>query len=337
MVKPGFSQFSRRFQIFIFVTFVCHTGCASSPSTSKEAVPATLADDSGEMLEASLEGWKKGPGFQARLSSQVVSDASILIVSVKGAQSVQGKFENTSLHFYPKFKNQDQPTAKIKYEGGFPQMFEAVVGIPYLAQPGESVISLTVQVKSKTHSMELPFQIEEGKYASEVLRVDPSKVKPPKKAWKRIAREIKEVKKIYDKVTPKKYWQKAFALPVESAVTSPFGTKRVYNGEMRSFHRGLDLRAPTGTPIRAPAAGVVVMSKSLYFTGNTVLLDHGYGVITLYAHMSKLSVRRGQKVKAGAQLGLSGATGRVNGPHLHWGAIINKVKVDPTYLTKVMR
>ena len=112
--------------------------------------------------------------------------------------------------------------------------------------------------------------------------------------------------------------------------------RRLYNGEQRNFHPGLDLKAPVGTKIRAPENGKVVLAKNLFFTGNTVALDHGYGVITLYAHMSKIRVHLGDQVKPGDLLGLSGKTGRVSGPHLHWQAVIRGVKVNPAELTRAM-
>jgi murein DD-endopeptidase MepM/ murein hydrolase activator NlpD len=118
------------------------------------------------------------------------------------------------------------------------------------------------------------------------------------------------------------------------AVTSSFGSRRVYNGIQSSAHTGLDFKAPKGTPIYAASRGRVALAKNLFFTGNTVILDHGYGVLTLYAHMSKLKVKKGQMVEGGHLLGLSGMTGRVTGPHLHWMAIIHKQKVNPIGLTQ---
>ena len=134
-----------------------------------------------------------------------------------------------------------------------------------------------------------------------------------------------------------KYWKGSFQVPINSAVTSTFGNKRIFNGEMKSFHQGLDLRAAMGTPIHAASGGVIVLAKNLFMTGNTVLIDHGYGIFTVYAHMSKLQVKKGQEVKPGETLGLSGMTGRASGPHLHWGAVINRFKVNPTDLTTVLQ
>jgi murein DD-endopeptidase MepM/ murein hydrolase activator NlpD len=105
---------------------------------------------------------------------------------------------------------------------------------------------------------------------------------------------------------------------------------------MKSYHKGVDLRARTPLPIRAPEGGKVALAKDLYFTGNTVILDHGYGLYTIYGHMSKLGVKVGERVAKGAVLGLSGMTGRANGPHLHWGAVLMGEKFNPENLTRVL-
>jgi murein DD-endopeptidase MepM/ murein hydrolase activator NlpD len=217
------------------------------------------------------------------------------------------------------------------YPAGPPRAYEALFGVERGSVAGEAKVSVWLDPGRKT---ELPFQVVAGTYKSEILKVDPRLVKPPKRALKRIKREQKEVGLVYSQVLKAKLWSGPFRLPIPSEITSDYGTARVYNGEHNGYHFGTDLRAPVGTEIRAPAGGKVVMAKSLYYTGNTVLLDHGYGLITLYAHMSKLKVRKGQEVKAGALLGLAGMTGRVNGPHLHWGAILHRVKVNPMELTR---
>jgi murein DD-endopeptidase MepM/ murein hydrolase activator NlpD len=183
----------------------------------------------------------------------------------------------------------------------------------------------------------LAIKINDAKYPSEKLKVSNRHVNPNKKDVAQIQRDIAEVGKIYSTITKQKYWKGPFVLPIDSSVTSVYGTKRVFNGKMQSFHNGLDLKAPMGTPIHAAGAGTVVLAKSLFFTGNTVLIDHGYGVVTLYAHMSKLKVQAGEHVEAGQLLGLSGMTGRANGPHLHWGVVLNKVKVNPADFLKVAR
>jgi len=121
-----------------------------------------------------------------------------------------------------------------------------------------------------------------------------------------------------------------FLLPVKHGVTSGvFGSRRTYNGEERSWHRGHDLAAPTGTPVRAPAAGVVRLARWTFMTGNLLMLDHGAGITSVYAHLSKMDVKAGQKVKAGQVIGKVGTTGRSSGPHLHWGMYWQSVPIDP--------
>jgi murein DD-endopeptidase MepM/ murein hydrolase activator NlpD len=188
-----------------------------------------------------------------------------------------------------------------------------------------------------TRIAQLGFTVEAADYSIENLKVDSKFVDPGKKALARIRREQKELKAIYQKITRKKYWNGPFVLPVNSATTSPYGGKRMYNGELRSFHSGLDLKAAVGVPITAPAPGVVVLAKDLYFTGGTVVLDHGYGVFTIYAHLSKVGVKVGKKVEQREILGLAGATGRVSGPHLHWTTQVSGVKVNPTEFVRVVQ
>ncbi len=267
------------------------------------------------------------PEYKADLSSSDVIDGSVVLISVQvpkgmlsSADEVTGQFEDTKFWFYP---------VPERGEGAF----EAVIGVPHNHTPGASEVKVLVKGVERS----LPIKISDAKYPSETLKVSNRHVNPKKKDLEQIRRDIEDVGKIYSNITKQKYWKGPFVLPVSSSVTSVYGTKRVFNGKMQSFHNGLDLKAPTGTPIHAAGSGVVVLAKSLFFTGNTVLIDHGYGVVTLYAHMSELKVKSGDRVEAGRLLGLSGMTGRANGPHLHWGVVINKVKVNPADFLKVIR
>lgn len=191
----------------------------------------------------------------------------------------------------------------------------------------------------KAGSQELILDTRSAHYGTEKLNVDPSRVNPPKSARARIERERMETRAIYQTVTPELIWEGGpFALPIQNGrpaselLTSPYGTRRMFNGELKSAHLGLDLRARVGTPIVAPARGRVVLAKSLYYSGGTVILDHGYGFYTLYAHLSRIQAKVGDTVSIGAPLGLAGATGRVTGPHLHWTAIVHQTRFNPKYL-----
>lgn len=118
-------------------------------------------------------------------------------------------------------------------------------------------------------------------------------------------------------------------MPIIGRLSSPFGLKRFFNNQPKNPHSGLDIAAPTGTTISAPAPGLVINTGSYYYNGNTVFLDHGQGLVTGYFHMSKITVKAGQIVEQGTKLGEVGETGRVTGPHLHWNVYLNKTKVDP--------
>jgi murein DD-endopeptidase MepM/ murein hydrolase activator NlpD len=131
---------------------------------------------------------------------------------------------------------------------------------------------------------------------------------------------------------PAPRWRGRFVMPVDSAVISNFGTRSIFNGELRQPHGGADLASPTGTPVRAPNAGRVALADDLYFTGNTIVIDHGGGLFSLLAHLSRLDVRAGEDVPRGAVVGAVGATGRVTGPHLHWTIRLGKARVDPVSL-----
>ena len=264
--------------------------------------------------------------IHAEMSAAQTTDGSVILISVRVPQSLEGKpvsgeFEGIELPFFK--------------DG---EMYRAVLGIPYDHKAGLASVKVRVGAGKDAKAADASFSITPGDYESEVLKVDGRRVQPQNpKDLARITREQVEIGKAYAEITQKKYWSGPFELPIKSQFTSRFGTRRVYNGIQKSAHLGLDFRAAIGTPIHSAAPGKVVLAKNLFFTGNTVIVDHGYGVMTLYAHMSKIKVKKGQEVLTGALLGLSGKTGRVNGPHLHWMAIVQKQKVNPLGLTQVMK
>ncbi len=171
--------------------------------------------------------------------------------------------------------------------------------------------------------------IAEGRYGEESLRVDPRHVSPSREDLARIRREQAELGRIYATGSAMRLWRGAFEVPVPGELSSPFGTRRVFNGELRSHHSGVDFRAKTGDPIHSANAGKVRLAKDLFYSGNAVVVDHGAGVFTSYSHLSKIEVSVGQTVHKGQILGLIGATGRASGPHLHWGVKVNSVSVNP--------
>jgi len=169
-------------------------------------------------------------------------------------------------------------------------------------------------------------------YAEESLRVDPRKVRLSKKDRVRADRERKVVVPLFSLRT-----NPVFSFPLGSPLRNAptprnFGKRRLFNGEPRSAHGGTDYRAPTGTPVLAAEAGLVVLAAHHFFAGKNVFVDHGGGLISIYMHLSRLDVKTGQRVAKGDRLGLSGATGRVTGPHLHFGLKWRGARVDPALL-----
>ena len=205
-----------------------------------------------------------------------------------------------------------------------------LVGIPISSAPQETAVQLEwTDSGGRKKTARVPLRIVEGNYKKEALQVAPKHVKPSPKNLERIKAEKKEIRRIYASSNTSRLWFGNFIKPATNNTTSAFGTQRLFNGELQSYHRGTDLRAQTGTPIYASNSGIVRLAKNLFYSGNIVILDHGKGIFTNYAHLSKIDVSTGQHVARGDQIGLSGATGRVSGPHLHWGVKINGAYVDP--------
>ncbi|PSM52617.1 zinc metallopeptidase, M23 family [Campylobacter blaseri] len=175
----------------------------------------------------------------------------------------------------------------------------------------------------------IEFKLIKGKYKQETLKVSNSKVSPPKEVLKRIKKERDEAYAIYALRSDEFLFDSKFIYPMDSQITSDYGNARVFNGSLKSYHSGTDFRAAEGTKIKASNDGVVKIAKDRYYAGGSVVIDHGGGVYSQYYHMSKIYVKVGQSVKRGEILGLSGSTGRVTGPHLHFGMVVNGNNVNP--------
>lgn len=202
----------------------------------------------------------------------------------------------------------------------------AVVGIPLTTRPG--VQSLTV--RSGSQSMQRTFTVQDRSYAeSRITLQNPCMVNPGKADLKRIIEDQENIKAALSHWTDSVVLQEPFMLPVEGRLSSPFGLRRYFNGEARRPHSGLDIAAPVGAPVRAPAPGRVVETGHYFFNGKTVFLDHGQGLVTMYCHLDRIDVQPDQVVKRGEIIGLVGQTGRVTGAHLHWSVSLNRTMVEP--------
>lgn len=200
----------------------------------------------------------------------------------------------------------------------------ALIAIPYRQTKPITLVRFSPQGKEM-----IQLEITQGDYKKEVLSVEPSKVSPPKAALAQIKKESEEAKAIYQTSTPKRYWKKPFEMPMQSFITSAYGTARLFNDSLQSYHSGTDYRAIIGTPVHATNDGVVVLAKERYYAGGSLVIDHGEGVYSVYYHLSALPLHVGDRVQQGEVIGLSGATGRITGPHLHFGFMVGGIPVNP--------
>ena len=223
------------------------------------------------------------------------------------------------------------PPLSVEYEGRRTLVLErdgrwqAVIGVPLDADLGRATIRLS-------DGATLSFDVTEHAYEEQRLEVAQSYVSLSEEVLERVGRE----RKVIDAALTN--WRDAdlngveLAVPLEGRRSSSFGLRRFFNDEPRSPHKGMDIAAAEGTPIVAPRDGIVTTTGDFYFNGNTVFLDHGQGFVTMYCHLSEIGVEQGESVSAGEPIGKVGATGRVTGPHLHFGTYLNGTAVDPALL-----
>jgi hypothetical protein len=178
-------------------------------------------------------------------------------------------------------------------------------------------------------------QILPAHYLTSTLTVAPKFVEPGPDELTRIKAEVELKSKLFAASAAEPLWSGDFRAPVHAPPTDSFGTRRTFNGELASVHEGMDFRAATGTPVRAGNSGVVVLAQPLYYEGNCVVIDHGLGLYTISMHLSRIDVHAGDRVIAGQLIGLSGATGRVTGPHLHWAVRWQSAYLDPAKLLRL--
>jgi murein DD-endopeptidase MepM/ murein hydrolase activator NlpD len=174
--------------------------------------------------------------------------------------------------------------------------------------------------------------VQPGSYKTTTLHVEEKYVQPDAATLQRIAADKAVKDAAFARVIPQPLWRGNFLSPVRYSPTDSFGTRRMFNGTLASIHHGTDFHAPSGTPVVAANDGEVIIAQGMFYEGNMVVIDHGQQFTTMYMHLSKIEVKLGERVTKGQRLGLSGATGRVTGPHLHMGARWQSMYVDPVLL-----
>ena len=258
------------------------------------------------------------------LSSSKVKNANTVLVKINGKNISEPKltFDKQNINFY---KN---PFISDSYY--------ALLPISYYQKLGKDRIIFSYLENNKKIFKGLDLEIIDGKYKSEVINVKPSIFKPNKERVTRTKKEYEEAMEIYNSSSAEIYWKDDFIYPLNSKITSDFGTKRVYNKELKSYHGGTDFQAKDNTPIIASNSGIVRISSNRFYAGNSIVIDHGQGVYSCYFHLNTMNFKVGDFINRGEILGLSGSTGRVTGPHLHFTFRINGLQVDPLQAIQVL-
>jgi Peptidase family M23/Peptidase family M23 N-terminal domain len=223
---------------------------------------------------------------------------------------------------HPRVRAFDHDVEAFRVDGA---EWRALVGIDLDVKPGTHRVTVGGGGAQATYDL----AVMPRTFRTRRLSVDEAFVTPPPSAGKRIEADAQLLESVWKSPAPERQWTAPFVRPVPGEANSAFGTRSIFNGKPRSAHGGADFLSPSGTPIRAPNAGRIVVARDLYYSGNTVIIDHGLGLFSMLAHMSVIDVHEGDRVDAGQVLGKVGATGRVTGPHLHWAVRASGARVDP--------
>ncbi len=272
---------------------------------------------------AAVSGLASAPGDAVTLTPAlvVVGSPELIRVAKPDAARVDGEWFGHKIEF---FRGKDGPN------------WYALVGVDVEAAAVPTTLRITATLKNeKTVDLSRNIAIHAAHYRTGTITVPPKFVEPGPEEQAVIAAAIEAKKKAFATTADTPLWSGSFTAPVKAAATDSFGTRRTYNGKLASIHKGTDFRAATGTPVLAGNAGVVILAQPLYYEGNCVMIDHGLGLMSISMHLSRIDVKPGQHLEKGAQIGLSGATGRVTGPHLHWAIRWQGSMLDPAKLLKM--
>ena len=244
----------------------------------------------------------------------------LTLITEGNATSVQGRFHNRSIPFF-----------KTGREGEF----GALVGIDMADEPAP--VGLTAAITYTDGRQERLYRVvvQAEEFRVQSMTLPKGQVEPDVAALKRINLEKEKVQAVLAGLTPERLWTAGFLVPVEGTVTGAFGSKRILNGQPRNQHSGEDIAAPLGAPVKAANDGIVRLMDDQFFSGISVILDHGLGLFTMYFHLDSAAVKEGARVKRGDVIGTVGQSGRATGPHLHWAAWLNGSRVNPFSLAKL--
>ncbi len=311
-----FAPAQHRMLCLAICAMACATvGSAKSRQAKKHPAPKTA-----------VSAWSKydcGEGIELRVSAASANQGGLLLLELRSAKplsEVAGKWTDKGIPFWQSDAAAPKGTT----------VWQALLGVDLEQATGEYKLNVSGKSEaSEAVRCDAGITVRAGKFATEKLAVAPNFVEPNPEQEAQAAEDSKKLKAIYATVTPEKFWTGRFRVPLDGVKTGGnFGKRRVFNGQARPPHTGVDFPSPTGTPVHAAQRGRVVLAEPLYYSGNTVVVDHGLGVYTLYCHFSEIDAKVGDVVDRGAVIGKVGATGRVTGPHLHWGLTVNRARVN---------
>ncbi|MGA3082153.1 MAG: M23 family metallopeptidase [Terracidiphilus sp.] len=277
-------------------------------------------------LACAIAAWSAPAHKQAAavtVTPAVVEAGSPELIRVEAADAagIDGEWMGRKLEF---FRGRDD------------RRWFALTGVDVEGAEGPSTVRISVRLaEGGVLDLSRSVEIHPAHYLTSSLTVAPKFVEPGPGELKQIEADRHLKEKVFGVSAPEPLWTGNFRAPVTAQPTDSFGTRRLFNGKLSSIHKGMDFRAKTGTPVRAGNSGVVVLARELYYEGNCVVIDHGLGLFTVSIHLSRIDVKEGQRVATGERLGLSGATGRVTGPHLHWAVRWQGAYLDPAKLLRL--
>ncbi len=283
-------------------------------------INAPLAAEGRAAATPAEAGDEATPGARPLLKGKQGEVLYLTLVADGAPVSVLGRFHDRTVPFF---------------KTGRPGEFAALVGIDLADEPAPVDLKTDITYPDGLRQRVFRVEVAAEHFRVQAMTLPKDQVDPDAAALKRINLEREKVKGVFAAFTPERLWSGDFIVPVEGNPTGAFGSKRILNGQPRNQHNGEDISALLGTPVKASNDGIVRMVDDHFFSGTSVILDHGLGLYTMYFHLDTAKVREGERVAAGRVIGTVGQSGRATGPHLHWGAWLNGSRVNPFSLTRL--
>ena len=244
----------------------------------------------------------------------------LTVVAAGNPASVEGRFRDRSIPFFKTGRSDE---------------FGALVGIDMADEPATVDLKAAIAYPDGRRERVYRVVVQAEEFRVQSMTLPKDQVEPDAAALKRINLEKEKVQAVLASFTPERLWNTGFLVPVKGTATGAFGSKRILNGQPRNQHSGEDISAPLGAPVKAANDGIVRLVDDQFFSGISVILDHGLGLFTMYFHLDSAAVKEGARVKRGDVIGTVGQSGRATGPHLHWAAWLNGSRVNPFALTRL--